>query len=368
MQRFIFEVPQQDTIIDKAEPEQFQFLDLTGRRALWSQGFYGQGEVVAVVDSGVNQHPEFEDRLLKGRNFTRDYNSDPNRYDDDSGHGTHVAGSIAGVLAGVAPKAEILPIKVLGGGGYGTWEDISEGLEYINTWRHPKTGQKVSAVSMSLSADDKGISAAQIRRLKIAIQNLVQNDIPVFCSMGNTGGDSIRYPASFDEVIAVGAVDIEHERAYFTTTGDHVDICEMGVHVLSANYKGGYVYMSGTSMSTPISAGLAMLLANKYRETFEKRIPEPFLYELIKMNTKDLGIKGVDKVHGAGFFTLQPLEFKLWTMHGEKTIVLNGEPVEMERPAEIVNGRFNLPLRYLADPSGAYVMWDPEEKSATVRY
>lgn len=354
--------------LDSIRPDDLEFLDLTGRRAYWSQGFYGQGETVAVVDTGVSPHPEFEDRLLKGRNFSRDYNRDPNKYHDDRGHGTHVAGSIAGKNVGVAPKAEILPVRVLSADGSGEWSDVSEALEWINEWRHPVHGRKVSAVSMSLSADDRGIRASEIQRLKEAVKALVENDIAVFCSMGNTGGDSIRYPASLDEVIAVGAVDVEKEKAYFTTTGNHADICQIGVQVLSAWYKGGYVYMSGTSMSTPISSGLSTLLSNKYRETFNKRISEPLLYEMVKMNTKDLGIKGVDKVHGAGFFTLQPLEFKLWTMHGEKNIVINGETITMETEAEIDNGRFVVPLRYLTDPAGAYVMWNPENKSAIVRY
>jgi len=369
MIKFIHEVPIKESFTDKIEPDEFQFLDLTGRRAYWSQGFYGQGEVAAVVDTGVSPHEEFGDRLLPGRNFTKDFGGDPDNTTDVMGHGTHCAGTIAGKNVGMAPKAEILPIKVLGGTrGEGTWDDIIAGLEYLKVWRHPKTNQKVSVVSMSLSSDGRGISSSQIQRLNQAVQDLVDMDIAIFCSMGNTGGYSLRYPASLDPVIAVGAVDIEKKAAYFTTTGDHVDICSIGVNVLSACHKGGYCKMSGTSMSTPMSAGNALQIANKYKETFDKRIKEPLLYDLVKFNTKDLGIKGVDKTHGAGFFTLQPLEVELWMMNNEKNVVVNGETIEMETPAKIEEGRFLIPIRYIADPTGAYVKWDPEQKSATVRY
>jgi major intracellular serine protease len=269
----------------------------------------------------------------------------------------------------MAPKAEILPIKVLSGAsGSGVWDDIIDGLEYLKTWRHPETNRSVSVVSMSLSADSRGISSSKIDRLHKAIKDLTGMDIAIFCSMGNTGGDSIRYPASLPEVIAVGAVDIKQKKAYFTTTGDHVDICSIGVDVLSAAHTGGYCKMSGTSMSTPMSAGNALEIANKYRETFGKRIKESLLYDLVKFNTKDLGIKGVDKIHGAGFFTLQPLEADLWMMHGDKNIVINDDVIEMETPAEIKAGRFLVPLRYISEATGAYVAWDPEQRTANVRY
>lgn len=368
MIKFIEDKPITDSIVDSIKPEDLEFLDLTGRRAYYSQGFYGQGEVVGVIDSGVSPHPEYEDRLLEGRNFTKDHNGDPDITTDHFGHGTHCAGSIAGKNVGVAPKCEIVPIKVLGGGdGEGEWAWIIEGLKYAKDWRHPKTGQKLTAVSMSLSADDKGIREHELLQLKIAISDLVKNGTAVFCSMGNTSGDSIRYPACLDEVIAVGAVDIKKEQAYFTTTGDHADICQVGVHVLSACNYGGYVYMSGTSMSTPISCGGAILIANKYRETFKKPISEDLLWNLVKFNTKDLGIPGVDKVFGAGFFTLQPLELNMWMQHDNKNIVINGEVIEMESPAKIENGRFLIPIRYASDV-GAYVMWNPEDQSAKVVY
>lgn len=122
-----------DALVKDIDVDTFGFLNLSGRKALYSQGIYGQGVVVAVIDSGVSPHPELENRLLEGKNCIRTYSN--KSWHDDNKHGTHVAGTIAGKTCGIAPKAEILPVKVLDAMGGGNWTDIIAGIDYARTWR-----------------------------------------------------------------------------------------------------------------------------------------------------------------------------------------------------------------------------------------
>ena len=115
----------------------------------------GQDVVVAVLDTGCDtNHIDLKDRIIGGRNFTKDYEADPNVYLDNNGHGTHVAGTIAatengvGVL-GVAPLAKMLVLKVLAGDGSGSYEQIIEAIHYAVNWRGPNQ-EKVRIISMSL--------------------------------------------------------------------------------------------------------------------------------------------------------------------------------------------------------------------------
>jgi major intracellular serine protease len=352
-----------DTQVDAPSERDLQFLDLTGRKTYWSQGFKGKGIVVAVVDTGVSPHEEFGNRLLKGRNFSTDHNGDPNITIDIFGHGSHCAGSIAGKSVGIMPESEILPVKVLNGTGGGTFGTVLAGLQYCIDWKHPITGKKLNAVSMSLSFPT--LTSIELANLRGAVQTLNQSGIAVFASAGNTGKEEMRYPAALDEVVCVGAVDIEKKQAYFTTQGNHVDVCNIGVNVLSVCNTGGYIRMSGTSMSTPLSCGLAGLIAEKYESIYGKRIDEYLWYEMVKMHTKDLGIRGVDKIHGTGFFTLQPLEMEMNVQVGSNVIRVNGENHVMETPAQIINGRFMVPVRFVTDPAGAYVTWSEDSKGYT---
>ena len=132
---------------DELNQDSFNFLELSGRKAMYSRGIYGQGVVVAVLDTGVSPHPELEDRILVGKNFITTY--PVKYYRDDNMHGTHVAGTIAGKTCGIAPKAEILPIKVLDAMGSGEWSYVIKGLDYARLWE--LNGKKVKIISMSLS-------------------------------------------------------------------------------------------------------------------------------------------------------------------------------------------------------------------------
>ena len=340
--------------------DSFSFLELTGRKTAYSQDNRGAGVVVAVLDTGVSPHPELEGRILEGRNMIPTYAS--SNYKDDHGHGTHVSGTIAGKTCGIAPEAEILPIKVLDGGGGSQWKYITAGIDYARNWN--KNNKKVNIISMSLSGNSKNINTTERRNLETAINAAVESGILVVCSMGNTSGNEVRYPASFDNVVAVGALDWNRQIANYSTTGNHVDVVQIGTDVVSAWFDNsqGYLYatMSGTSMSTPMISGIAALLVSGYKARYKEDLTERKLYEALKVNTKDLGVNGVDKIYGAGFCTLQPLNMTIETEFGSDIVKFNGVPVKVDVPTQIVDGRTLIEMRSFAEQTGAKVGWEAE--------
>jgi major intracellular serine protease len=341
---------------EELDQDSFNFLELSGRKAMYSQGIFGQGVVVAVLDTGVSPHTEFENRLLPGKNCIKNYGH--KSWYDDNMHGTHVAGTIAGKICGIAPKAEILPIKVLNAMGGGEWEDIIAGLDYARTWEQ----KKVKIISMSLSGGAKDISKTQKNKLEEAIKRCVDSGILVVVSAGNTAKDELRYPACFDDVVTVGALDWDRQLAQYSTYGNHVDVVQIGTNVISAYFQGEYAQLSGTSMSTPIISGIAALLVCANQERYKTEITERKLYEALKINTKDLGIKGIDKYFGAGFCTLQPLNMSIETEFGSRIVKFNGEPIEVDVPTQIINGRTLFEMRSFAEKTGAKISWEAENE------
>jgi major intracellular serine protease len=351
------------------DPHYLRFLPLTGRFGYLSQGYYGETSTVAVIDSGVNAgHPEFLDDTGKTRVVDLMNFSGYGNGEDDNGHGTHVAATISGRAVGVAPKAKILSVKVLDAVGDSDWAKISRGLEAVLRWRGPD-GRRVTAVSMSLSQVGRR-NSPDIQRLEAAIKALTDAEIPVIVSAGNTAKYEERYPASFYDPITVGAVDVENlTPAGFSTENKEVDVCQVGVNVLSAYYRGGYVAWSGTSMATPIVAGIVALIKDKHYQIFGEDMLEMATYWFIKNSTKDIGIKGLNPKTGAGFCTLQPVVCDLYTRHGDEYMTLNKQRVPLRAPVAVVPpGVTSLPARELfTDTLGGLTEWNPETKFARFR-
>lgn len=351
--------------LSNIEPN-FDFLDLTGRRTYIDNGHLGQDVIVAVLDTGVSPHPEFEDRLIPGINLNHLYGN-KEKYQDDQGHGTHVAGTIAGKTCGVAPKAKILPVKILDGMGSGSVDDIINGLKYVRDWRG-SNGEKVNVVNMSLSCSGAYLEKTpdKMEEFKKIIHELVSMDIICMCASGNSGKEETNYPAHFYDSVAVGAVDINKKAAYFTTRNKEVDVCQVGVNICSASYKGGYVTMSGTSMATPVVSGIAALMISRYKSIFNKDIPETALYEMIKYNTIDIGIEGVDVVTGAGFCSLNTNPIRMELLIGSNQVVVGDKVFEMAEPATIINGSTMVGIRTPFESIGGKVTWVGSEKKVII--
>ncbi|PPA70944.1 S8 family peptidase [Jeotgalibacillus proteolyticus] len=262
--------------------------------AVWDEADYGAGQVIAVIDTGCQtDHPDLAARIIGGRNFTSDYGGNPSNFNDNNGHGTHVAGTIAAStirgngIAGAAPKAGLLILKVLTGSGSGDYQSIIDSIYYAIDWRGPK-GEKVCAMSMSLGGPTDHPD------LHKAIKRSVEKGIPVICAAGNEGDgrpdtNEFAYPGAYKEVIQVGAVDLNRELAQFSNTNDEIDLVAPGVNIHSTYLDGKYANLSGTSMATPHVSGAIALVKNIAEGRFKRNLTEAELYAQLVKRTVPLG-------------------------------------------------------------------------------
>ncbi|MBM3334994.1 S8 family peptidase, partial [Candidatus Sumerlaeota bacterium] len=170
---------------------------------------------------------------------------------DDNGHGTHVAGTVAAVnntigVVGVAPAANLYAVKVLSRTGTGYLSDLIEGLDWC-------ISNKMQVVNMSLgsSSDNQSFHDAVIR--------VYQAGITQVAAAGNANGGAVTYPAKYGEVIAVTASDINDQFASFSSQGPEVDLIAPGVSINSTYTGSSYKVLNGTSMASPHVTGIVAL-------------------------------------------------------------------------------------------------------------
>ena len=252
----------------------------------YETGYRGSGIIVAVLDTGVDtKHPDLKANIVEGYNFV-DKNDNVT---DVDGHGTMVAGIIAAVannsegIIGVAPEVKIMPLKVLTNQG-GSWIDLDMAILYA-----VNHGAKV--ITMSLGGQYSLLGAAT----EYAIRYAYQQGCVLIAAAGNDNSSEPFYPAAYEEVIAVSAIDQSDKKAQFSNFGNYVDLSAPGVNVLSTMVNETYAYGSGTSFSAPFVAGVAALLLSKYPNLTPKEVAET-LYN----QAEDLGEKGWDQYYGWG--------------------------------------------------------------------
>lgn len=232
----------------------------------------GKGTTVAVLDTGAQlDHPalraDFKD--TKRYDFVgddRDVSDRPVGLDADGnglkdelvGHGTHVAG----IVDLVAPKAKIMPLRVLNSDGYGNAFVIAEAISFAE-----RNGADV--INLSLSAP------AQSDLLQDAISDATENGIVVVAAAGNDGTAVPQYPAAgdgadadADGLVAVTSVDRYEKKSDFADYGTWVDVAAPGNGIRSAFPVSGYASWSGTSMSAPFVSGQAVLI-HKVKRSLE---------------------------------------------------------------------------------------------------
>ena len=289
----------------------------------------GSGVVVAVIDTGVayeNYAGFVQAPDLAGTSFTAGYdfvNNDahPN---DDGGHGTHVAGTIAQTtnnsqgVAGMAYGATIMPIKVLDNTGTGTLDDVVDGIMWA-------TDHGADVINLSLG----GPSASAE---ETAINYALSNGVVVVASAGNAGISSLDCPACYPGVIAVGATDYNRNRSWYSSYG-----CGQDGHCLDVVAPGGdtsadenndgyadgvlqqtfkdvcdgidppvdlttfvYCFFQGTSMASPHVAGAAALLLDADPSLTRQQVGD-----CLRDTALDRGAPGYDTVYGHGLIQVK---------------------------------------------------------------
>lgn len=253
----------------------------------------GEGIKVAVLDTGIDpNHPDLKPNIKKGINFTT---SNPNDFVDRQGHGSHCAGIIAACdnlvgVVGVAPRAELYIAKVLGDDGTGSIDAIIKGIDWA-------IAQQVDVISMSLGcpADPGAAFHNAFKRAKDA-------GIVVVAASGNEN-THVGWPATYEETIAVGAISQSFERAGFSNFGSELDVAAPGVDIYSTYKNGGYAKLSGTSMATPMVAGVVALVQGFLRKSGKKATPDQIM-QAIKLGSVDLGPAGDDDNFGNGLINV----------------------------------------------------------------
>ncbi|MDD5656295.1 MAG: S8 family peptidase [Elusimicrobia bacterium] len=217
--------------------------------AAWDKTM-GRGVKVAVIDTGIdNSHPDLAPNVKGGFNALE--GADPAKFQDDQGHGSHVAGTIAAIkdgkgVVGVAPQADLYAVKVLDSEGGGNYSTIIAGIEWC-----VKNGMQVANMSLGASEGTPALQEAIVKAQKAGLV--------ILAAAGNDSGGPVGYPAAYPETIAVTASDNKDRFAYFSSKGPQTDFIAPGQDVKSVKMGGGYVSHSGTSMATPHMSGLAAL-------------------------------------------------------------------------------------------------------------
>lgn len=260
-----------------------------GAPQVWESGDTGSGVKVAVLDTGADTgHPDLKDRIVSTRSFVPDQD-----VPDGSGHGTHVASTVAGTGAasdgkekGVAPGADLVVGKVLGNRGEGQESWVIGGMEWAARTEHARV------VNMSLGSAEPSDGTDLMSRSLNALS--AETGTLFVVAAGNSGRGSTPYtigsPAAADAALTVGAVGPSDDLAFFSSVGPRVgdegvkpDLTAPGVDVLAARSQyasggeGPYTTMSGTSMASPHVAGAAVLLAQRHPDWPGSRLKDALM-------------------------------------------------------------------------------------------
>ena len=259
-----------------------------------SSGYTGKGVKIGIIDTGIRvDHPDLN--IAGGLSFVEGTSS----YNDDQGHGTHVAGIIAALdneigTVGVAPDAQIYAIKALDSSGEGNQSDVVAAINWA-------IEQQMNVINLSVTSPDGSYL------LEETLQKAYDHGILIVAASGNAiaplyGDTNVLYPARYETVLAVGSVDSNLKRSSFSYFGSALNFVAPGEHIYST-FTGDngepYSESTGTSMAAPFVTGVAAL----YKEAY----PLLSIDELrarMERAALDLGEPGKDNEYGYGL--IQP--------------------------------------------------------------
>lgn len=272
----------------------------------WSVTTGSRDVVVAVLDTGIREdHPDLNRAaIVAGRNFVSDQSA--SNYRDtvrDMSHGTMVAGIIGARtnngtgVAGLNWSVSLMPVRVLSSSGGGSVAGVGQGIRWaVDNGAH--------VINMSLAWDSNPSDPGE-RYVVEQIEYAVSRGVTLVAGAGNDNG-RITMPAAHPDVIAVGAVDKNKQRAWYSNYGPQLDLVAPGGSQTSANYRDGvlstdvvsgtlyYSYQQGTSFASPHVAGVvALMYANGITDPHEIR-------EILIDTAEDLGARGFDQYYGYG--------------------------------------------------------------------
>lgn len=269
----------------------------------------GKDVTIAIIDTGIYPHPDLENRIVAFKDFV---NNRDNAY-DDNGHGTHCAGDAAGngrssdgLYKGPAPNANVVGVKVLDKLGSGSLSTVMAGVEWCIDYNQENPNNKIDIISMSLGSTPQRYSSVKDDPMVKAVEAAWDQGIVVCVAAGNSGPDpgTIASPGISELVITVGAMDDRNTVtrgddtiAVFSSKGptiyghDKPDVVAPGVNVVSLRSPNSYLdklqksnrvgsqyfSLSGTSMATPICAGVVALIIEHNRNLTPKQVKKQLL-------------------------------------------------------------------------------------------
>jgi thermitase len=227
----------------------------------WNTTLGDPSVVIAIVDTGIDaNHPDLAGKVVLTKNYVKS-----EKATDTFGHGTHVAGIAAASInngtgiAGICGRCSLMSVKVLGADGSGLTSDVASGIAYA-------TDFGASVINLSLGSSSRTSLAHD------ALDYALSNNVLPVVAMGNSSSDFVGDFGYWYSALSVGALDKNGAKASFSNFGLQTDVTAPGVAVLSTmptysvtlntqyGYKTNYDALSGTSMATPVVAGLAGLL------------------------------------------------------------------------------------------------------------
>lgn len=277
---------------DEFYPEQWQ-VQAVNADYIWDFETYGNEVNVSVIDTGCNLHDDIKDNVKGGFDYIR--NGSP--FEDNNGHGTHVAGIIASAhndfgISGVAPKVNIYALKCVESGYVTTVDMLAKAIKDAVDVYDSKV------ISMSIG------TPAHFNAIYDSVRYAYDKGAVIVAAVGNitSSGYDYYFPAGYDEVIGVGSVGIYNNVSSFSLKNESVFVVAPGEKVKSLKGTNEYVYKSGTSQATPIVSGIVALMMSA-----DNTLNTEHIKYIIKNTSTDLGESGYDYTYGYGLINAKAM-------------------------------------------------------------